>query len=368
MASIKSITLYYKKGTSDKVYAVQLEGSATEGYRVNAQNGRRGESLRPQNKTPTPVTLEEATKIYDNLVKSKLKDGYTPGEDGAVFQSPELESRFTGITPQLLNPIKDGTLESYLTDPAWCAQEKFNGWRNLNQIDEKGEVTGINRKGLSVALPLPIADALSSLRAAVTDGERMGETYQLFDLLEVDGENLRTAPYRERLARMAGLLGHPVVQSGAVRIVPTAYTEQEKRALHARVLAANGEGIVFKKLDAPYSAGRPESGGDQMKLPFRSFATVKVVGHTKGKRSAEMAVYDEQGAEMRIGKVTIPVNASIPAIGALLEVEYLYAHRGGSLFSPVYQFERKDVGEEACTVKQLKFKPDTSEGSTDDEG
>lgn len=367
MQVIKSITMYFKNGSSDKVYAAQLQGDDAKGYIVTAQNGRRGESMRSQNKTPNPVTLEEATDIYDKLVSSKLKSGYSTGEDGAAFQNTELEGRFTGITPQLLNEVKEDVPTTYFLSPLWCSQEKFNGWRNLHQIDADHNVTGINRKGLSVAVPEPIAKALSHLQSCVVDGERMGEVYYIFDVLEFNGEDLRAKPYSERLKAMDSLLKHPVTDSGAVRIVPTAYSEEEKRNLYSRVHAADGEGVVFKKLSAPYTAGRPSSGGDQLKRPFRSFATVQVSSHTKGKRSVGVTVYDENGSAFNVGKVTIPSNQPIPAIGALLEVNYLYAHRGGSLFSPVYQFERDDVGPEACTLKQLKFKPESSEDSEDDE-
>jgi bifunctional non-homologous end joining protein LigD len=57
-----------------------------------------------------------------------------------------------------------------------------------------------------------------------------------------------------------------------------------------------------------------------------------------------------------VGNVTIPANHSIPAKGAIVEVRYLYAYPGGSLFQPVYLGKRDDVDMRACTVSQLKFK------------
>ena len=46
----------------------------------------------------------------------------------------------------------------------------------------------------------------------------------------------------------------------------------------------------------------------------------------------------------------------IPAAGAIIEVRYLYAYPGGSLYQPVYLCRRDDVALSACTLAQLKYK------------
>lgn len=57
------------------------------------------------------------------------------------------------------------------------------------------------------------------------------------------------------------------------------------------------------------------------------------------------------------GSVSIPPNKAVPATGAVVEIRYLYAFReSGVLYQPVYLGERDDVGEEACTISQLKYK------------
>ena len=83
---IKSASLYFKSGGSDKEYHVQIETdrmqSNNSDYRVNFQYGRRGAALTAGTKTGVPVTLAEAEKIFDKLVKEKTGKGYTPGEAG----------------------------------------------------------------------------------------------------------------------------------------------------------------------------------------------------------------------------------------------------------------------------------------------
>ena len=65
-----------------------------------------------------------------------------------------------------------------------------------------------------------------------------------------------------------------------------------------------------------------------------------------------------------VGNVTIPPNHDVPAAGEIVEVEYLYAYKGGSLYQPVYRGKRIDLDINACSTDQLKYKP---EGRDDDD-
>ena len=115
------------------------------------------------------------------------------------------------------------------------------------------------------------------------------------------------------------------------------------------------EGVVFKRLDAPYIPGRPNSGGDQFKFKFVETASV-VVTAQNGKRSVQMGLYDGERI-VSAGNVTIPVGQVIPEEGAIIEVRYLYAFpESGALFQPVYLGQRDDIEANECSVSQLKFK------------
>lgn len=72
---MKKADLFFQEGTSNKEYHLQLEESGS-GYVVNFQYGRVGNALQSGTKTATPVTLPEAEKIYDKLLKEKLGKGY----------------------------------------------------------------------------------------------------------------------------------------------------------------------------------------------------------------------------------------------------------------------------------------------------
>lgn len=85
--TVKSISLFFKEGTSDKQYNINLI-QTDGGYLVHGFNGRRGGNLTLQNKTLVPVSLNVAEKIYEDLVREKkVKKGYTEGNaQGQSFQ------------------------------------------------------------------------------------------------------------------------------------------------------------------------------------------------------------------------------------------------------------------------------------------
>ena len=77
MGLIEKVCLFYREGTSDKVYEIHLT-QEDDGYRVTGYNGRRGTKLVAQPKTPRPVSYRTARYIFDNLEASKLNHRRTP--------------------------------------------------------------------------------------------------------------------------------------------------------------------------------------------------------------------------------------------------------------------------------------------------
>lgn len=111
----------------------------------------------------------------------------------------------------------------------------------------------------------------------------------------------------------------------------------------------------FKRLDAPYTAGRPASGGDQLKLKFTATASCIVAGTNGTKRFVKLELIDGD-KRVGVGNVTIPPSQPIPSAGEVVEVRYLYCHLGGALFQPVFLGRRDDLAAAECRVGQLKFK------------
>lgn len=352
----ESIALFYQNEGSDKEYHVHLK-SQDAMWIVEIQYGKRGSALRTALKTKSPIAYDEAKKAYDKIVRDQLKDGYTPSETGAAYQSTPKEKLFTGNIPQLLNPVAEEDFETYLKDSNYFLQEKFDGERLMLRKDA-GKVEGSNRNGLLIATPILFEEALNSLpcKQCLLDNEWLGNRFACFDLLELDGVDLRPLPAIERKAKLDALLAQSTHE--AFIHVHTATDEASKRALHDLVKSANGEGVVAKRADSVYKPGRPNSGGDQLKRKFVESCTLVVTGHHRTKRSISVGGYSADGALVELGSVTIPPNHEIPDIKGIVEVQYLYAYKDGSIYQPVYKGPRRDQGLEACVTSQLKYKSD----------
>lgn len=348
------VRLSMTEGTADKEYQAWLE-PANGAFHVDFAYGRRGSALKAGRKTTSPLPVEEAQAALDKLVRSKEAKGYTRDASGAAFAASDLEGRVSGHAVQLLNAIDESELQSLLRSGDHVAQEKFDGCRLLVEKGAEG-VRGVNRRGLYVGTAVEVAATVAALpvSSCVLDGEAVGAKLHVFDLLEIDGTDLRGLAYRERLARLAVLLGG--VGDAAVSMVATAYCETTKRALLEDVRGRGGEGIVLKDWNARHTAGRPNSGGPALKHKLYETATVLVTGHNGTKRSVSLGLFDASGAMVAVGNVTVPPNQEIPAQGSCVEIRYLYSTSGQQLYQPSLLGVRNDIEPGECRIDQLKFK------------
>lgn len=344
----KAASLYYRNGSSDKEYHVRLEPEG-DGFVVNFAYGRRGSALSTGTKTTTPVGYEAAVRIFEKLVNDKQSKGYTPGEDGTPYQRTAAAGQVSGLLPQLLNVADAADAARIVDDPAWCMQQKFDGRRlMLRKTGDSAEA--INKLGLVVGVADPIVAAARALRGDfILDGEVIGDRLFVFDMLSCGSEDLRDKPYRDRYTALAGLLTADGPHIGFVDCWGDSATKAQRLA----ALKADGaEGVVFKRWDAPFAPGRPNSGGTQLKFKFVATLSALVTA-INTQRSVGVSLLGEDGWTP-VGNVTIPPNHDVPSIGAVVEVRYLYA--APALVQPVYLGERSDVEPPECVTAQLKFK------------
>ena len=351
----EKITLFYRQEKSDKVYKASLE-EKENGFIVNFAYGRRGATLRTGTKTQSPVTYEKAKKIYDKLVVSKSAKGYIPDQDNSDYVY-ESDKEQTGIHCQLLNPIDKDEVTKLIADDNWWMQEKKDGKRMLfktTKTEGQTKVIAINRKGFLVGAPEKISTAIqiaintAKLSNIIIDGEAIDDTLYVFDMLS-DEKN-----YAERYKELKSVV--KIINSEHIQLVEIAKNQAQKQALYDKLYQENAEGVVFKKHDSKYQAGRPNSGGNQVKFKFYDTVSV-IVQKINDKRSVGMALL-ENGKEVFVGNVTISVNKEIPKKGDIIEVRYLYAYKGGSLYQPTFLNVRTDIDKEECMLSQLKYKPE----------
>ncbi|THD50268.1 MAG: DNA ligase D, partial [Bradyrhizobium sp.] len=163
----------------------------------------------------------------------------------------------------------------------WCHEIKFDGYRVQLRV-EGGEAMLKTRKGLdwtdkfatiakqASALPDVLIDGeivaldhhgapdFSTLQAAISDAKTDKLAFFAFDLLFAEGIDLRALPLSERKAQLKALLERrPRRKAGLIRYVEHFEVDGEAMMESARKLSL--EGIVSKKLNAPYRSGRSEN-------------------------------------------------------------------------------------------------------------
>jgi len=212
----------------------------------------------------------------------------------------------------------------------WLLERKFDGERCVaRKVD--GDVRLESRTGKDLTGTYPevrMAVAGQHSRALLLDGEvvaydgdqtsftrlqqRLGVTrpsseqvaaypvvYCVFDLLEVDGEDLTDRPFVERRARLTRTIrSSPALQH------TEAWSDDAPRRF-AEACRSGWEGLIAKRADAPYVAGRSK---DWLKLKCVWEQEFVVGGYTDpgGSRTdfgALLVGYYEQGALHYAGKV-----------------------------------------------------------------
>jgi bifunctional non-homologous end joining protein LigD len=154
----------------------------------------------------------------------------------------------------------------------WVHEIKHDGYR-LQVRREADVVRLFTRRGYDWSARYPaIAATAAKLRARsfTLDGEavvcgpdgvaifdalhRRGTVSEAmlyaFDLLELDGEDLRSLPLSDRKKRLARLLGRR-----RVGIVLSAHTDEDGATIFLQACKMGLEGIVSKRLSAPYRSG-----------------------------------------------------------------------------------------------------------------
>ena len=184
----------------------------------------------------------------------------------------ERKSRLVGyIEPCLPSPAKAPP-----SGPDWIHEIKHDGFRIMARRDAAG-VRLITRNGNDFTKRFPLAAAAVAPlpgRSCLIDGEAIAcddnglADFELirrhrnhatailcaFDLLEIDGEDLRRVPIEQRKQRLARLLRRP--HHG---IVLNEHFDGDGVTIFKHVCKLGCEGIVSKRLGSSYRSGRSTS-------------------------------------------------------------------------------------------------------------
>jgi bifunctional non-homologous end joining protein LigD len=193
----------------------------------------------------------------------------------------------------------------------WVHEVKFDGYRLQLRV-QQSRATLRTRRGLDWTGKFPvIARAAASLPDAIIDGEvvALDSTgvpnfaalqaalsdrntndliYYAFDLLFADGEDLRELTLADRKARLKGRL--EAQDAGPIRYVEHLKADGDQVLESARQMSL--EGIVSKRLDAPYRPGRINSNWIKVKCRAGHEVVIGAWSDTAGKfRSLLVGVY-----------------------------------------------------------------------------
>ena len=261
----------------------------------------------------------------------------------------------TKFPVELLTEIGRESAELLVKDKNFHLQKKLDGHRRQFERLSDGRLVSYNRKGESVSYPNELAGPFDRLKwkTFVIDGELVGDVFYAFDLFERNGVVIAPKAYELRLDELYMELSN--LPSGALlRTTPTFLNTRSKTAALAAYYTDRAEGVVFKRIVAPYRAGRC---GQHFKFKFTKMASCIVTSVGKnGKASIEIALADlEQRKIVPVGSCSINGKAT-PTPGSIVEVKYLYATEAMRLYQPVYMRMRPDQVPADCTLEQLQFK------------
>lgn len=124
----------------------------------------------------------------------------------------------------------------------------------------------------------------AALQAELAAGRSERMIYYAFDLLYLDGYDLRAAPLTARKQRLHSLLA----AASQKRLVFAEEFSGDGETLHDRVCHAGLEGLVSKRRDSRYQSGRNES---WLKVTCRKRDTFWVVGFIPAPAGAVSAIY-----------------------------------------------------------------------------
>lgn len=288
----------------------------------------------------TGRSIEQIAASEDHVWNSKdtgkgkawfRKDGTGSHANGLGAWTAKLKKLPAEKQPKFVKPQLATMAARPPSEKGWLHELKLDGYR-MQARKDGSSVHMLTRSGLDwTARMRPVANdvaklavekvtldgevvvlkedgttSFADLQASFQDETKHALTYCCFDLLHIDGRNVREMPLAERKELLADVLSG--ADSDTLHI--NEHVESDGEKVFHKACEFHAEGIVSKRADGKYSPGR---GGDWLKLKC----------------------LHEQ--EFVIGGYTLPSNG-IRGVGALLLGYYedgklIYAGRTGTGFT-----------------------------------
>jgi bifunctional non-homologous end joining protein LigD len=233
---------------------------------------------------------------------------------------PAAKSTTVGSLPAFIEPQLAKSIAKPPSGTGWAHEIKFDGYR-MQMRTEGGKATLLTRKGLDwsekfpdivaagadlpdgiidgevVALDHTGAPDFAALQAAISDGKTKELVFFVFDQMFSGLEDRRPLPLAERKVRLQAAIEQAPAN---IRYVDHFVTAGD--AVLQSACRMDLEGIVSKRLDAPYQSGRVDS---WTKSKCRAGHEVVIGGYTttEGVFRSLIAGVNRDGRLVHVGRV-----------------------------------------------------------------
>lgn len=305
------------------------------------------------------------------------------GKTGKPVKTPRKTAKAKTALPDFIPPCLATLSANPPSGDEWLHEVKFDGYRIQAHVND-GKVKLYTRKGLdwTARFGKPITEALAKLDCgnAVLDGEIVvladkgvasfsalqlalseerteGMLFYLFDLLHIDGEDLRDDALIERKERLKALLGEDEAD-------PLRYSEhfiEPGKTMLKHACRMGLEGVISKRAGAPYRSGR---GHDWIKSKCTQRQELIIAGYLpsqktgRGLRSLVMGYY-EKGILKPAGRVGTGFSSKVADD---LKKKLDAVKTGASAFTGVPAKEKGVVWVKPELVAEIEFGSWTDQG------
>jgi len=248
----------------------------SEDHVWNSKDTAKGKAWYRNDKLPAAETVSAASR-GGAKPSARAKPSYSPKLAAILSQAPKE------ALPKFVAPELALAASSPPKATGWLHELKLDGYRV--QVRKDGaRVQLLTRTGLDwthrmrpiaqqvkdISVDSAILDgevvvmhengttSFADLQAAFQEGARKPLTYFAFDLLHLDGHNLRGLPLIDRKAILAQVMKDV---DGALRY--SEHLQSDGEVIFRKACELHAEGIISKRAASPYHSGR---GGDWLKL------------------------------------------------------------------------------------------------------
>jgi bifunctional non-homologous end joining protein LigD len=269
------------KGRGPKPFILKAKGKGDAVWKSRTKAEREAlarEAEETRTFSEPPTLSSRAKRSVDPGPTPERRASGGPGSSrSALVRDDSKKGKKLAVLPDFIEPQLCKSLDRPPSGPGWAHEIKFDGYRLQLRVED-GRATLRTRKGLdwtarfaaiakaAADLPDAILDGevvaldaagqphFAGLQAALADGDTGDLIFFAFDLLAQDGEDLRDLPLRERKARLKAMMGP---DEPRLRFVD--HFEAAGDAVLLSACKLELEGIISKRLDAPYRSGRSET-------------------------------------------------------------------------------------------------------------